>query len=194
MIKILIFFLLLYINNNSYAYNNELLNNCIISKVDDWDTANFVCDNIELNNIRFAGIDTPDYHPWEKEQCYYNEAKEYIKSLKEKWDTYSIQIIWKDLCKDSEKWCRPVWIITNNKTKKSIWEELTKKWFAFYWLNEEFNIPKNEAKKLIKNVLIAKYKKLWLWWKCEIIKQEENINIWNSSQAIPPIRTNYIEK
>lgn len=186
-------------SNIAISYTNIWFDKCIILAIDDWDTADFSClqdtgEYIDINNIRFAGIDSPDFHPGDNEQCYYKEARDYMITLKDKNNIYSINFLWKDLCKDNEKWCRPVWIITNNKTNKSIWEELTKKWFAFYWLNDIFNIPKSERIKLIRNVLIAKYKKLWLWWKCEIIHQEENLNIWNSLQAIPPMKTNYIAK
>lgn len=167
--------------------------NCAFLRVDDGDTADFSCkknnnQSIIIKNVRFSGINAPDFSNW----CYYKESKDVIISKIKDWNIYTLQILWQDLCKDKKLWCRPVGIITNQKTKKILNVSMVENWFAFYWLNDVFKTPDYLKKLLLNASKASKKNKKWLWNNCSVITQKENLNILNSEWSIPPIRTNYI--
>lgn len=181
-----------YFYMNFFYHTDKYYSHCYITNVDDWDTVNLKCNGIELNNIRIAWIDSPDFHPWDKKQCFYNEAKQHLK-WKIYINKYTLEIIGNDLWKDQEKWIRKVWKLIDKNSKLSLGIEMVNNWYAFYWINDIFWISEKDKDLLVFNTEFAKDNKKWLWSNCEVINQKENLNIWNNKQAIPPIRTNYIK-
>jgi endonuclease YncB( thermonuclease family) len=200
---------LLFFNNifasQSSSKNNDTLTagtyqNCVFKKVYDWDTADFFCKKkvwsktltnsvIKINNLRFAWINAPDKSNW----CYYKESTDVIVSKKSDWFIYTIQVLWKDLCKDKQLWCRPVWIITNQKTKKILNISMVENGFAFYWINDAFWLPNTFKEQLLNASSKASKAKNGLWKHCKVIYQEENLNLWDEEWAIPPVRTNFLK-
>ena len=120
-----------YFYMNFLYHTDKYYSHCYITNVDDWDTVNLKCNGIELNNIRIAGIDSPDFHPWDKKQCFYDEAKKHLKSQeiieeKENGNIIVNYKVTKDLEVDSliKSWLPYVKVIKPIALKKKIENEL----------------------------------------------------------------------
>ena len=176
----------LFLINNLYAYSNIIPSNtkkeCTIINVDDWDTFDLLCNNIRINNVRTLWVNAPDLKiNWKNtyKHCYYDESKNIIEILKKKKRNLIIEFYWKDLCKDPSKWCRNLVRIIDKKSWLDINELLITKWYNFSWVKFSM-IPKNlQIKYFIAEKRAKRYKK-WLWWKCEILYNDQ-YNYFNSN-------------
>ena len=184
-IKILIISIIfsLSIINISIAGNNIMQINskkeCIIINVDDWDTFDLLCTNNNVKeyiyNVRTLWVNAPDlYYNWNNrfKHCYYDEAKNIIELIKNKKRVLMIEFFWSDLCKDEYKWCRNLVRMIDKKTWLDINELLIIKWYNFSWIKFSM-IPRKIKTRYFIAEKRAKRNKNWLWWKCEILYNDE---------------------
>lgn len=140
---------------------------CNIGDIDDGDTFDLNCRGWYYSDVRLIGVNTPDYnHHTEKWNCYYNEAKEYIRERKE--NTYKVTFYGNDLCKDPYKWCRNLVQLVDLKNNADIWQMMILRWFAFSWTNFSI-IPSNMRSIYDRMEYISSMNNLWLWSQCHVV-------------------------
>lgn len=157
--------------------------NCIVTKVIDWDWVDLRCNDNGSNNIisvknnRLLGIDAFELWNslwiWKKDECFAKEAKEKLDKITLN-KNLDVLFLWSDDC---VKWiCRNEIILYYSKDSKIIDlnDELIKWGYTYVW--DKYVLRKTDQWQL-ENYLLsqeyAKNKKLWMWWKCLVEKNNK---------------------
>ncbi len=140
---------------------------CKIWEVDDWDTLNLDCWEEYFADVRMLWMNAADKDQDETwyEHCYYKEAKNVLKSVKNR--EIEVSFYWSDLCKDPYKWCRNVVRITDKQTSLDVWEIMISGGFAFSW-TQFSSIPSDLKLNYMKAEKKATKSNIWLWKNCKV--------------------------
>ena len=197
----ILFFLILNINilyakNNSNIINKNRIKECIIIKVDDWDTFNLQCinnwDKEYIYNVRTIWVNAPDIIlNWKntKKHCFYDQSKNVIENLKKEKRKIDVEFYGKDLCKDEYKWCRNLVRLIDKKSKIDINKLLIQEWYNFSWINFSMIPLKLKSEYFIAEKIAQKNNK-WLWNKCSILYDYK----YNYIDSSHPIKMTHLEK
>lgn len=139
---------------------------CTITKVDDGDTFDLACWDVDYPNVRLIWVNAPDIDlSIQKKYCYYDEAKKFLE--RRVWRTYKVFFYGSDLCKDPYKWCRNLVQLTDIEGRYDIWRNMILKWVAMSWTN--FSVIPEDIRTLYDlSELDSRRHRRWLWEKCQV--------------------------